>query len=65
MTGVGSAAPATVSSAYRPVPKSVPGGRHMVTAAHDLTKALARGNGDDTDEVRHTRAESARIRALG
>ena len=38
-------------------------GRHMVEAAHDLAKALARAGGDDSGEVNHARSEIARIRA--
>jgi RsiW-degrading membrane proteinase PrsW (M82 family) len=40
-------------------------GRHMIAAAHDLTRALARAGGTDSPEVQHARAEVARIRAVG
>jgi RsiW-degrading membrane proteinase PrsW (M82 family) len=40
-------------------------GRHLISAAHDLVKALARAGGRDSPEVQHARAEIARIRALG
>jgi RsiW-degrading membrane proteinase PrsW (M82 family) len=40
-------------------------GRHLVEAAHDLAKALARSGGGDSPEVEHARAEIARIRAYG
>lgn len=40
-------------------------GKHVVAAAHDLSKALARAGGADSPEVEHVRGEIARIRVYG
>jgi len=37
--------------------------KHVLQAAHDLADEIARARGEDTDDVRHARAEIARLRA--